>query len=206
MVELVRRTSVLAFAMLVACAAQTPVGLQPSRSPTFRRNPNVRVEPLWALGDSILDGAHRFGDLERLAAEAGWIPEFTTEVGGSHIWAMNRIEERAQVPRVCLVVIGANPGPGLRDFPDQIARIVQALRARGARLIVWIPPAHRDPERYAEKAQALRDAHLRGLVVPDWPSVAAANTHWFGDDGLHMTAAGYASLATFIRDELERAR
>ena len=158
--------------------------------------PRDPIEPVLAIGDSILVGARNHGDLDARLSAAGWIPEIVAEIGKSVNWAIPVVEQRNEVPRTVVVVLGSNPGPGLGAFPDEIARLVAALRERGARRIIWIPPAHVDPTRYAERVHALDQAAR--LEVPPWQKLIDNDPGLVGGDGLHLTANGYQLLAAFI--------
>lgn len=162
--------------------------------------PRVPDRPLLAIGDSILVGARDYGDLEARLADAGYRTEVRAESSRTVAWAIAQIEPREVVPGTAVVVLGSNPGPGLGAFPEEAAALVEALRARGARRIVWVPPHHAEPERYAERQAALRA--LERIEVLDWPAALAANPWWIGTDGLHLTGDGYSALASFIAEQL----
>jgi lysophospholipase L1-like esterase len=154
------------------------------------------------MGDSIVVGMSTYGGGTQLLTDDTWIPETVAEVGISARGAIPVVEARAAVPAVVVVGLGTNPSSTLGEFPDEIATIVDDLRARGARHILWIPPCHADPERYAERDAALRAIEDPHVDVLDWPYVIGQHPEWFQGDGLHLTAEGYAALAVFVRDSL----
>jgi hypothetical protein len=161
---------------------------------------------LFLIGDSILDGAQSHGDLGLLLTEDQWEPEVLAETGRSTRWAIDQIRERERVPRYVVVVLGSNPGYSSAGFSDEVPTLRDALVARGAKRIVWIPPHSSDPGRYAEKDSILREADRADprLVVPDWGAVLEEHPEYIGDDGLHLTDTGYRELALFIREILGR--
>ncbi len=171
-----------------------------------RRTPRPRGGPVLTIGDSLLVGALEHGSLNFTLETDGWVPESIAERGRSVRWAVDQIVLRLRVPRYVVVVLGSNPGFSSAGFTDDVLALREALEQRGARRIVWIPPHHPDPERYAEKLAVLREADRidRMLVVPDWGSVLAANPQWISGDGLHLYDDGYVAMVAFIRGQLAR--
>jgi lysophospholipase L1-like esterase len=171
-----------------------------------RRTPGPRGGSVLVVGDSLLVGAIEHGILNFMLETDGWVPEAIAERGRSVPWATDQIELRVRVPRYVVVVLGSNPGFSSAGFADNVLALRQALEQRGARRILWIPPHHPDPQRYAEKLAVLREADRldRMLVVPDWGSVLDANPHWVSGDGIHLYDQGYAAMSTFIREQLAR--
>jgi hypothetical protein len=175
----------------------TPIAT-PTRSP--------RGGALFLIGDSILVGAVSHGDLGLRLTEDQWVPEVLAEEGRSTRWAIDEVRKLETVPRYVVVVLGSNPGYSSAGFSDEVPTLRDALVARGARRIVWIPPHSTDSGRYDEKESILREADRtdRRLSVPYWGAVLDAYPHYTGDDGLHLTDEGYRALAVFIRDALGR--
>jgi lysophospholipase L1-like esterase len=161
-----------------------------------------KVVPVLVLGDSISVGARDIGGLQGLLEGNGWNVEIIAEVGVGAPWALEQVEQRLVVPRIVLVELGSNPGPNVGDFENDVHRLIDALVARGARHIIWIPPEARDPMRYAEKAAVIARAASGSVQVSGWPAKLEQNPQWFGDE-LHLTEEGYRELALFIRDELQ---
>jgi len=207
-----RRASLLVVLLLFAPAAcrndrepgATPVIPDGNGGTTGARGPHGG--PLLAIGDSILLGASEHGDLANDLTLDGWELETIAESGRSTSWAVGVIEQRTSVPRYVVVVLGSNPGHSSVGFAEDVQALRNALVDRGARRIVWIPPHHTDPERYAEKIRILTedDAADGRLYVPDWGSVLDASPEYIVSDGLHLTETGYHALAEYIRDALAR--
>jgi lysophospholipase L1-like esterase len=156
------------------------------------------------IGDSIMVGARDEGGLEGLLAQDGWIPEIVAENSRDTTWAISQVDLRPTVPRRVIVEMGTNPSPTVNNFAAEVRTLVDALVQRGARKIYWIPPQSIEPERYAERAQIVRDAASSAVFVSGWPDFLVQNPQLFQSDGLHLTQEGYQQLALFLRDELAR--
>jgi lysophospholipase L1-like esterase len=191
------------FLMGTGCGAFIHPTVQ--RTSSRRPSPDARpltIVPLLVIGDSITVGARDIGLLPGLLEIGGWNAEIDAEVGVGTTWALQQVESRASVPRVVLVELGSNPSPLLNDFENEVHQLIDALIARGARHIIWIPPEGRDPTRYAEKDAVIARAASSVVRVSSWPAKLEQNPQWFGDE-LHLTEAGYRALAEYMRAELE---
>jgi lysophospholipase L1-like esterase len=183
-------------------AAGDPAGPGPATLPRPTRAPGGAI---LALGDSLLVGAVEHGGLEETLARDGWRLEVVAERGRTVPWALQQVEARRRpVPRTVLVVLGTNPGAGVAGFQDEVELFLEALRSRGARRILWIPPHREGDRRYREKVEILEGLAGEGLAVPDWGAVLDRHPEWVGGDGIHLTEEGYRALAAFIRHELTR--
>jgi len=185
--------------------ASPPLPGQPSGDATTPALPHhPHGGPLFAIGDSILQGAAEHGNLGIELANDGWDLETVAEVGRTVRWAIDQVRARPTVARYVVVVLGSNPGFSSAGFGDDVLTLRDALVARGARRILWIPPRAADQSRYAEKDSILhQDDHSDPrLVVPDWEPVIDQNPQWLVGDGLHLTEEGYQALARFIREHL----
>jgi hypothetical protein len=208
-----RRLPFVLLLALTACVIEQGSGDTPllpgqagaaTSTPAVARSP--RGGPMLAIGDSLLDGAVTHGNLGLKLTEDQWEPEVVAETGRSTRWAIDQVRMRDKVPRYVVLVLGSNPGSSSAGFADEVQSLRDALVARGARRILWIPPDGADPGRYVEKDAILKEADRADgrLFVPDWGAVLDQNPQYIGGDGLHLTEAGYDALATFIRDALGR--
>ena len=162
--------------------------------------------PVLAIGDSIMVGADEHGHLGAILALGGWELETVAERGRSTRWAVDQIEDRDErVPRHVVVALGSNPGFSTEGFEEDVEDLRAALIRRGARRILWIPPYHTDPERYAAKLTVLTaaDRAERRMVVPPWGRVLDDHPEWVRGDGIHLSEDGYTALAAFIADWLQ---
>lgn len=185
--------------VLVLCCACVAGGVEVVPGPEV---PDRSGEAL-VLGDSIVVGARDIGELPAALEAEGWVAEVVAEEGRTVGWAIEQVEPRATVPADVVVGMGSNPGPEVGAFPEEVRTLLDALVARGAQRVYWVPPVHADPRRYDERVQALVDASGGPLIVVDWPVQMAVHPERFGGDGLHLTADGYAALAAFIVAALE---
>jgi lysophospholipase L1-like esterase len=203
----------LAFLALTSCVVEPSSGANPLLPGAAGSVPAAPVPgrtayggPVFAIGDSILQGTAEHGGLGVKLAEDGWELETLAETGRTTRWAIEQARVRDTVPRYVVVVLGSNPGHSSAGFSEDVQTLRDALVARGARRILWIPPHNIDPQRYSEKTAILtdRDRLDPRIIVPDWGTVLDQNQDWIGGDGLHLTEAGYDALATYIREQLAR--
>ena len=99
--------------------------------------------------------------------------------------------------RVLIVNVGYNESAD--GYRAGIDRIMRAALAQGASGVVWVT-LRETRSIYRRTNVAIRTAARRWpqLVVADWNAYSEGKP-WFGDDGLHLTATGAASLASFLR-------
>jgi len=205
----VRRLALVALIALAACVNDVGPGarpLLPGGAASKKSTVKPHGGPVLAIGDSLLVGAVNHGSLESDLTDDGWEPETIAENGRSTRWAVDQIEFRDSVPRYVIIVLGSNPGFSSDGFAEDVQALRDALVARGARRILWMPPHHPDPTRYETKLQILSDADRAdgALTVPDWGAVLDANPSWVNSDGIHLSEEGYIAMADFIRDALAR--
>jgi lysophospholipase L1-like esterase len=203
----VQRLGAGLLALFLATTACGALGHPSVQRPSDSPSPDTtalpfKIVPILVIGDSISVGARDIGGLQGLLEGNGWNAEIVAEVGMGVPWGLQQIEPRLTVPRIVVVELGSNPSPLLYDFENEVRRLIDALVARGARHIIWIPPEARDPTRYAEKAAVIARAASSHVHVSGWAAKLEQNPQWFGDE-LHLTEEGYRELATFIRDELQ---
>lgn len=108
--------------------------------------------------------------------------------------------------QVLVVNVGYNEDG--RGYGVGIDRVMQAARAQGVAGVVWVTlrESGQHASLYAETNRAIRKAARRWpeLRIADW-NARSAGRPWFGDDGLHLNAAGAAALASYLRSMILRA-
>lgn len=150
------------------------------------------------VGDSLTVGASAMGALEdRLRAVGFEEVEVIAEEGRDTAWGLGEIEALAQVPPVVVVELGTNRSANPAGFPEVVADVVAALRARGAAHIAWLTPVFATDDRYQEKIDVLEAADGIDLLA-DWARVVHDDPAIVSTDGLHPTEPGYARLARFL--------
>jgi hypothetical protein len=166
------------------------------------RDDSSARRPVLVLGDSLTVGADLWGGLDAELRADGWRPEIVAEDGRAVTWGLDEVTDRPTVPAAVVVGLGTNPGPRPDEFATDVSALVEALRARGATTVVWVPPGDADDDGRVARAAALRRAAGPGLVVPDWPAELARHPELVADDGIHLTDAGYRHLAAFVAQAL----
>lgn len=105
---------------------------------------------------------------------------------------------RGQLGSVLVMVTGANDP--LHTLDDGIDAVVAEARAQGIARVVWLT-VHDAADKNAVLAQ--RAAGSGGyLVIADWAGYSAPHPEWANADGLHLNAAGAATLSSFIADHV----
>jgi hypothetical protein len=99
---------------------------------------------------------------------------------------------------VVVIDVGYNDVPS--DYATDIDRVMQALVRQGVTTVIWVTMQERRVL-YRTTNTAIRAAARRWpqIRVADWDDASAAKPKWFVDDGLHLTSAGAAGLARFLR-------
>jgi hypothetical protein len=168
------------------------------------------------IGDSVTAGARR--DLE--AALGASFPGLVidAEVCRGTLWSC-RTPSQTQPPSTGRDVVQANAGRlgtrlvvalGYNDAPSagQIDTFLTAARAAGATRVSWVAVSTRRGGATGTYARFNRDlvaaqARWPGLGVLDWDEASSDPDAdaWFSDD-VHLTAAGNAAFARFLRGAL----
>jgi peptidoglycan hydrolase-like amidase len=120
------------------------------------------------------------------------------------------VEAAAKLPSgldLVVVELGYNDSPS--GFAADIDTMMNALRARNVREVVWVNMAEirksGSSSYYAQSNAALRAAAAKwsNLTLIDWDS--ASNTpersRWFASDGVHLTSTGEAQFSLWLRKE-----
>ncbi|MDP9187883.1 MAG: hypothetical protein M3O25_01380 [Actinomycetota bacterium] len=113
------------------------------------------------------------------------------------------------LPPVVVASLGTNDDPGAVSSFDHSVRV--ALRAVGKRgCVVWpnIVRPSVGGRTYAGYNGVLRrlEAKRRNLIVFNWARMAGRNRGWFGGDGVHPNATGYAARGRAIANAVRECR
>lgn len=163
-----------------------------------RLDVDTDADAVLVIGDSLTNGARRFGDLGRQLRQAGFDDVTVVAEDGRDItWALEEVEDRSTVAPTVVVEIGTNPSAASAGFADGVVALIDALRARGAERIAWLTPAHGRDDRYEEKAAILSITPGIDLVA-DWAALVRDDPRRLAADGLHPTEDGYGDLARFM--------
>ena len=194
-----------------AGAALTAVSRSPGRAPGGSGSPPGRraAEPaasgaparqVWVEGDSVMVAAAPTvsstlqADGWR-AVVAGW--------PGLHLWAAVDVFSRVrpQMGSVAVVELGDNDCCDGAAFGRTVDRAMAALSGLH---VIWLTGTGSRPGQDGTNA-AIRAAARRwpNLEVADWAGVVAGHPDAVFADGLHLTPAGDALMASFVRDRLD---
>jgi lysophospholipase L1-like esterase len=106
---------------------------------------------------------------------------------------------------MAIVILGTNDAAqGQQAYVEQLRAVVDAIRASGARSIVWIgPPSAKNQQ---IDARADRIAPWQGSFLPQlgvkWIDSRLLTFGGHAPDGVHFTRAGYRAWATALIDDL----
>ena len=105
------------------------------------------------------------------------------------------------LPRVIHVSLGTNDDPGQPEaFRKAIADVMQVAGER--RCVVWAnivrPPYRRVSYRAYNRVLAEEDEARDNLLVLNWVRMVRRHRSWLADDGVHVSAEGYAARARAV--------
>jgi lysophospholipase L1-like esterase len=176
-----RRVVTVAAAALALAAAAAPA--------------RAAERSLLVVGDSLAEGTRPYIPEEL----AGWRVRQSTKVSrhaseGDEV--MRRLGDR--LPRVIHASLGTNDDPGDVDGFRAAIRAVMKV-AGGDRCVVWAnivrPPYAGVSYRGYNRALAGEDARRDNLLVLNWKRMVHRHPEWLADDGVHVSADGYAARA-----------
>jgi len=176
-----RRALTLGAAVVVLAAAAAPA--------------HAAERSLLVVGDSLAEGTRPYIPKEL----PGWRVRQSTKVSrhaseGDDV--MRRYGDR--LPRVIHASLGTNDDPG--DVDGFRAAIGAVMKLAGAdRCVVWAnivrPPYAGTSYRGYNRALADEDARRDNLLVLNWKRMVRRHPGWLADDGVHVSADGYAARA-----------
>lgn len=148
------------------------------------------------IGDSVLAGTSRRYGGEMCAAlvPLGWQTEVDAETGRFIDFGDRVLDSRLAAGwDVSVIFLGNNYG----DNQDVYRRYLDAMVARlSPQPVVLLTVSEFKPSRAQVNAVVFEMAQkYPNVVVLDWAAVTGADRALTGDDGLHLTDAGRASLA-----------
>ena len=179
--------------------------------------PNPDVPPrVLVVGDSAMAALDVFTDSQRALAGA----EFYVDADNCRrlVHTSCRSDVTGRIPNTALEAIAAAPGQfdivymdvGHNDWNDpdfawQVDTIMQAARAKGAKIVLWATyTEHVTIQGGAAEAYAWNNTMLRMLnprypdmVIADWSTYSSWHPEWFWD-GTHMYRAGAWGVADYI--------
>jgi len=150
---------------------------------------------LLVVGDSLAEGTRPYIPKEL----PGWRVRQSTEVS-RHASEGDDVMRRYgdTLPRVIHASLGTNDDPG--DVDGFRAAIRAVMKVAGAnRCVVWanivrLPYAGVSYRGY-NRALADMDARRGNLLVLNWKRMVHRHPEWLADDGVHVSADGYAARA-----------
>jgi hypothetical protein len=101
------------------------------------------------------------------------------------------------------------------DIGPAIDALVGEARKQGVRSVIWLtyrtgvpyigPRSVSNDATFRRNNDQLRAATTRNpeLILADWDTIGRAHPTWFTRDGIHITAAGSAGLATFLINTMQ---
>ncbi len=149
-------------------------------------------------GDSLAEGTRPYIPSEL----PDWRVRQSTKVS-RHAYEGARVLRRygSSLPRVIHVSLGTNDDPGQPEaFRGAIAEVMEVAGER--RCVVWAnivrPPYKRVSYRGYNRVLAEEDEARDNLMVLNWVRMVRRHPSWLADDGVHVSAAGYAARAAAV--------
>jgi lysophospholipase L1-like esterase len=198
---------VLRTGVAVVFAALLSTGCVQLREGAATTTTHVPRGEILAIGDSILVGVNLFGNLQEKLVADGWSAEVVAKEGEPTEWGLAQIEERETVPPVVVVALGTNPSSAVGTYRTAVTAVLDALIARGAQHIIWVPPHGGSASfDYTNKAALLREvaAARPEAEVLDWDATLEVHPRWFINDNVHLNNTGYGELAGEITIAVDR--
>ena len=154
-----------------------------------------------ALGPFLFEGGQALGwEPAGRISNVGWS---TGRYRNESEWKTRIADAR---PDTVIVILGTNDAAQAQQaYVEQLRAVVDAIRASGARSIVWIgPPSAKDPQ---IDARADRIAPWQGSFLPQlgvkWIDSRLFTFGGHAPDGVHFTREGYRAWATALIDDLK---
>ena len=154
----------------------------------------VGPRPVYVVGDSVMLGA----EAAVVAALAPVPVTVDAQQSRSLLGAVSLLQQhRPEMGDVVVVALGTNDGTDPTEFARRVDLVMGALQ--GVPHVLWVN------QRVFAPGRAQLDAELTAasgrypnLRVLDWNAVVDANPATVGPDGIHLTDAGKAAMATLV--------
>jgi hypothetical protein len=167
--------------------------------------PAVAAErSLLVVGDSLAEGTRPYIPKEL----PSWRVRQSTKVS-RHASEGDDVMRRYgdSLPRVIHASLGTNDDP--RDVDGFRSAIRAVMKAAGdGRCVVWAnivrPPYGGVSYRGYNRALAAEDQRRDNLLVLNWVRMIRRHREWLADDGVHVTAEGYAARAHAVAHLVRR--
>lgn len=167
---------------------------------------SAATRSLLVNGDSLAEGTRSYIPKEL----PGWKVRQSTKVS-RHAYEGADVMRRygRSLPRVIHVSLGSNDDPsqteGFRAAVDEMMEV-----AGEARCVVWAnirrPPYRRVSYRAYNRVLAQEDESRDNLLVLNWVRMVRRHPEWLAEDGVHVSAAGYAARADAVARLVRRCR
>jgi hypothetical protein len=158
------------------------------------------------VGDSLAEGTRPYIPKEL----PGWRVKQSTKVS-RHAYEGDDVMRRYgdKLPRVIHASLGTNDDPSqVEGFREAIRNVMKV--AGGRRCVVWAnivrPPFGGVSYRGYNRALADEDARRDNLLVLNWKRMVHRHPDWLADDGVHVSAEGYAARARATARLVRRCR
>lgn len=149
-------------------------------------------------GDSLAEGTRPYIPEEL----PGWKVKQSTKVS-RHASEGDEVMRRygRRLPRVIHVSLGTNDDPGQTDaFRAAVGDVMDVAGAR--RCVVWTnivrPPYRGVSYRGYNRVLADEDERRDNLLVLNWVRMVRRHRDWLANDGVHVSAEGYAARARAV--------
>jgi hypothetical protein len=197
---------VLAVVVVAAVGLALPAPPAPAAPPATARAPSrarsqTPDRPVYVIGDSVMLGAQ-----PAVVAALAPTPVTVDAVESRSLLGSVSLlrQHRAGLGEVVVVALGTNDGTDPVEFAHRIDLAMAALQ--GVPHVLWVNQRQFAPGRDAMNAQLVAaTARYPNLRVLDWNATVDANPAEVGPDGIHLTDAGKAAMATLVAGAVREA-
>lgn len=156
-----------------------------------------------ALGPMLLEAGRAIGwEPAGFLSNRGWS---TAKYKNESAW---REQLSAARPDLVVVVLGTNDAAqGQQVYVQQLRAVAEAVRASGARQIIWVGPPSAKARHIDERADRIAPWQQSFLPQMDvkWIDSRQMTFGGHAPDGIHFTRAGYRAWANALIDDMRGA-